>query len=160
MKLINYSPTYIYIVDNKKKTLSLELSIQLNGKSAFIKFQQDKIVFSYFLSSKSKCLYRLGNSLSVLYESLNRKHAQFLDQRFTKASDESVSSFVDNAVFISETSIPRYFYAKPDNFDFLKDGLKYYDKSKLLKLKSRDAWLTQFGRVIKVIHLKVNILGE
>jgi hypothetical protein len=53
--------------------------------------------------------------------------------------------------YVPEKSIGRYFFANPDDIETLDTGERVVLRSKMHKLRSKDAWRTQFGRLVKVI---------
>lgn len=143
----------VYIANKKNKSLSLELSVEISGKVHFIRSQKGKIVLSPELLLKKQPIYKLGSNLSVIFDHLTKSELKYFENHLDNELYKPDSSNALN--YVCENAIPRYFYLKDDNYDMMKGGLRYYNKDRLEKLRSKHSWLTQFGRVIKVISIYI-----
>jgi hypothetical protein len=68
---------------------------------------------------------------------------------FSLVGDEPKDKISDQ--FIPERSLGRYSYADPKDIIAIDTGERVVHKSKVKKLRSKEAWLTNYGRLIKVI---------
>lgn len=146
--LLNLNVSHMYIVEMKSKKVSLEISVNISGKIYFIRCQNSNIVITCEpIFRKERKLYQINEKFGIAFDSLSKHDTRLLDTHFEK-KNEDVS--IRTAGYVAESSIPRYSYVKDDDYDFIKNGIRFYSKGKLEKLRSKDAWLTQFGRVVKV----------
>lgn len=147
LKRFRFHILYVYVV-HKNKSINLALIISFNGKKLIVQIHNNKLlVETSTVRLLKKPTYEVDKSLHILFELLSKSERDYLEKHVKREISDEITQNVD---YIRETSIARYLWVEPGDYDFIKDGCKYYRKSKLKKLRSKDAWLTQFGRVIKV----------